>query len=317
MSKLFFSVVFLMCSAYAYAQTAGASTDKKRIRLGEELQLKLETEVPKGKSLIWPEIKDTLGEVFEVLGRQKPDTSIVEANGYLHIEQIYQITSFDSGIFNLPAFPFQFANKGDTDLVLANPIEISVLTVPVDTTKAIQDIRGIADVPFDIGEYMPWILGGVVLLALLTGFIYWYLRRKKPVLEQKPVKKTEPWKLALSELDRIEKEAVWRQGKVKQYYSDLSETVRRYLEDQSGIPALESTSDEILHMMRTRTMPAESQESARTLFKTTDLVKFAKTIPDEAMHATALMLSRRVVETTRPRDLASSEGENGKEAGSE
>jgi hypothetical protein len=94
MSKLFFSVVFLMCSAYAYAQTAGASTDKKRIRLGEELQLKLETEVPKGKSLIWPEIKDTLGEVFEVLGRQKPDTSIVEANGYLHIEQIYQITSF-------------------------------------------------------------------------------------------------------------------------------------------------------------------------------------------------------------------------------
>ncbi len=299
------------------AQSAGASADKKRIRLGEELQLKLETDVPKGKKLIWPEIGDTLGSVFEVLGRQKPDTIQSDSLGNMHIEQVYRITSFDSGNYNLPAFPFQFQTAGDTELVLSNVLDVSVLTVPVDTTKAIQDIRGIADVPFDIGEYMPWILGGVVLLALITGLLYWYLRRKKPVSEPKPVKKTEPWKLALAELNRIEKESVWRQGKVKLYYSEITDAIRKYLEDQLEIPALESTSDEILEMMRNRALPAESQDAARSLFRTTDLVKFAKTIPDEAMHATALRLSRLVVETTRPREVSSAEGEKGKEEGHE
>jgi hypothetical protein len=164
---------------------------------------------------------------------------------------------------------------------------------------------------------MPWILGGVVLLALITGLLYWYLRRKKPVSEPKPVKKTEPWKLALAELNRIEKESVWRQGKVKLYYSEITDAIRKYLEDQLEIPALESTSDEILEMMRNRALPAESQDAARSLFRTTDLVKFAKTIPDEAMHATALRLSRLVVETTRPRELSSAEGAKGKEEGHE
>jgi len=317
MKKIPFLIIVLLMPVMLQAQSAGASADKKRIRLGEELQLKLETDVPKGKKLIWPEIGDTLGSVFEVLGRQKPDTIQSDSLGNMHIEQVYRITSFDSGNYNLPAFPFQFQTAGDTELVLSNVLDVSVLTVPVDTTKAIQDIRGIADVPFDIGEYMPWILGGVVLLALITGLLYWYLRRKKPVSEPKPVKKTEPWKLALAELNRIEKESVWRQGKVKLYYSEITDAIRKYLEDQLEIPALESTSDEILEMMRNRALPAESQDAARSLFRTTDLVKFAKTIPDEAMHATALRLSRLVVETTRPREVSSAEGEKGKEEGHE
>lgn len=104
---------------------------------------------------------------------------------------------------------------------------------------------------------------------------------------------------------------------MKLYYSELSDTVRKYLEDQLGIPAPESTSDEILEMMRTRSLPAQAQDSAKTLFRTSDLVKFAKTVPDEHMHAMALQLSVSIVEATRPREETSAEGEKGKEAGVE
>lgn len=317
MRRLLSALFLCFFALSSFGQTAGAGTDRKRIRLGEEIKLKLESEIPSGKQLRWPEINDTLGGVFEVLGRKKPDTTQVDSNGTLHIEQQYLITSFDSGSYNLPAFPFEFIAGGDTDLILANPIEISVLTVPVDTTKAIKDIRGIADVPFDIGEYIPWILGGVILLALITGLIYWYLRRKKPAQVAEPQKKTIPWKEALLELDRIEKEAVWRAGRVKQYYSAISDTVRKYYEEQLKIPALESTSDEILNMMRNRGIDSSALDASKRLFQTSDLVKFAKTIPDEPMHAEALTLSRQIVELTKPKETPSAEGAKGKEEAGE
>ena len=89
----------------------------------------------------------------------------------------------------------------------------------------------------------------------------------------------------MRELDRIKDEKLWQQGKTKQYYSEVTETLRTYIENRFGIPAMEQTSDETLESFRFRRdlLREKTLENLRQILKMADLVKFAKykPLPDD------------------------------------
>lgn len=300
MRKYIIAVVLFAIQGLASAQQVNLSPDHKRIRIGEPITIDIQSSYPKGKNLIWPALKDSLGEHFTILDEGKIDTLSDEVDANIRLSRKVVITSFDSGSLQLPVLRFGFLKGNDTDFVATDPLAFTVLTVPVDTTLAIKDIHGVMDVPFEIGPYLPWILGGLVLLALLIGGIYYLLNRKKSAAPPAPVKQIPAWEIALARLDSIKKEEPWRDGKLKDFYSAITDTIRLYLEQQFKLPALESTSEEILLLCRRANFKPEVITRLDELLNLSDLVKFAKEAPTEASHRRTIEIAYDLVLQTKP-----------------
>ncbi|MEX1189706.1 MAG: hypothetical protein WED33_10645 [Bacteroidia bacterium] len=309
---ILFLLVFVSVNSL-FSQEVKISPDHKRIRLGEEIKVTLESKAKPSQKVIWPSLKDTLGEHFTILGQSKFDTLSDEGGDPMVIQQNISITSFDSGSFQIPSLPFGFVTGSDTQKVYTDPLSFSILTVPVDTTLAIKDVYGIVDVPFEIGEYIPWIVGGLVLLAILIAGIYLYLNKRKPAQLQEKKVVVIPWQFALEELERIEKESVWKSGKLKLYYSEISDNVRTYFENQFDIPALESTTEEILIQIKQRSWDENVIAETKELLVLSDLVKFAKESPGEVTHARSLLVARNIIESTKPAIIIIEKGKEEKD----
>jgi hypothetical protein len=311
--NLLLLVLFLSVNSLS-AQQASAKSDKYKIRIGDQAQIELNAKFLKGERVIWPVFKDSLGNHFDILNESVIDTIVDSTGNGIQLSQKINITSFDSGRHTLPVFSFDFIKPtGDTVFIISDALLIDVLTVPVDTTKAIKDIRDVLDVPFEIGEYIPWIIGTLVLVAILVAAIYLWLKRKKPAVELKPsAPKIPAWQLALIALDAIENEKVWQQGKSKQFQSEITDVLRKYIEEQFRLPALESTTDETLILLRNSGFSEEAQQQIRQILKLADLIKFAKQEALPADHERSMNLAKAFVLATKPEEIKITAG---KEAG--
>ena len=189
-----------------------------------------------------------------------------------------------------PLSPFwQEKTGGIVDTMYTNPLAVNIILVEVDTSLAIKPIKGPVQAPITLSEMMPWILGGLLLVAIAVAILF-YLRRRKPEAPTVRPKPREPAHvIALRELDRLKTEKLWQSGDIKGYHSRLTDIVRAYLEHQYNIPAQEQTSDEILgaivHSGLDRQLPFENLER---MLRLADLVKFAKGKPKPDENAEAI-----------------------------
>lgn len=295
------SLLFVLLSSAAMAQNASVRAEKYRMRIGEQIELLLKAEASEGQKIIWPVVSDSIGPFFDVISRDTIDTVAASGSG-IALEQRIQITSFDSGMHSLPVFDFLFINPtNDTQSVLSDVLSIEVLTIPVDTTKAIKDIRGLEDVPEDFTDLILYSLLALFIVAGIGLGIYYYNKRRKPVVVQVPKGPvTPPWEIALAAFERIEKEAAWKSGNDKLYHSSIADTLREYIEAQLKLPALESTTDETLLLLKRSLNQTEVIELIRQVLTLADLVKFAKEKPLPAEHERSLTLARQFVLLTRP-----------------
>ena len=144
--------------------------------------------------------------------------------------------------------------------------------------------------------------GAAILLVALIVFIILKLTKKKPeqIIERKP--DVPPHVLALEQLEKVKEEAVWKDGKTKEYYSAISDSVRLYIEGRFGIQALELTTDEIVRAFKSQVVDPLSKEKLQQMLVLADFVKFAKQIPIEQEHAMALQNAFDFVNGTKRED---------------
>jgi hypothetical protein len=240
----------------------------------------------------WPSFFDTITGKLEIVSKSSIDSTIPDKNNPAIVQQHQQfiITAFDSGYYAIP--PFKFFINGDTaNPQLTEALLLEVHTVPTDTSEAkLKDIKAPFEEPFDWKWYLPhayWTLGILAVLALIIYIIYRYTR-KKPVVVEPEKPKVPPHITALEALEKIKAEAVWKEGKVKEYYSSISDTVRLYIEGRFNVNALELTTDEIVRAFRSQVVDSASKEKLAQLLVLSDFVKFAKQIPIEQEHTLAL-----------------------------
>jgi hypothetical protein len=280
-------LLFLAVSANAQRIKATASIDSTNILLGDQVKLFLEIDHPKTVEVTFPNVPDTLIKYIEVLDRSEIDTFESNEETFQKQIQSFLITSFDSGSYRIPPFWFKIDLDGRLDSIPTNGVTLNVHTMAIDTTRGPTDIKYPYDAPVTLKEVIPYILGGILILAILF-FIFYAIKRKKNnkpifVIPRKP--KEPAHIIALRELDRIKQEKLWQQGKTKQFYSEITETLRKYIEDRYGIPAMEQTSDETLDSFKYRRdlLKEKTLENLSRILKLADLVKFAKyrTTPDD------------------------------------
>ena len=304
------SVIYLVLvigavnSVNTYAQKAVLSLDTSSIKIGERVLLRLNATLPKTASIYWPGIGDTLTSKVEVASKSKIDTNATSRNEFTNYSQTILITSFDTGFHYIPPFKIHYSYAGDSARheLLSEGVYIKVQTVEVDTTKAIRDIRGPIQAPISFAEIVPY-LAGMAVLALIIGLVWYYLWRKRmnkplfPVITRVP---GPPWQTALESLDLLEEKKLWQNGKIKEYYSELTDIIRHYLHEQHGIEAMEMITAEILSAYDSAGLQDDARSKLTKILMQADFVKFAKAIPLRNENELSLTYSRQFIETTKP-----------------
>jgi hypothetical protein len=285
-----------LISLSAHAQRANARLDKFNIKIGEPIQLELNAIYPKDLKCFMPVVNDSIASGFVLLNRVKTDSIFNAQTNEIELKKTYQITNFDTGMQTLPPFRFSFLNRTDTaERILSDPLTVRINLMAVDTTKDFKDIKEIIEVPFSINDYLPWIGLGAAIVAIIVGLILWWMKRKRPVVEKKPEIKLSALQIAMNAFELLEKEKLWQQGYIKQYYSKLTEILRTYFENHYQFPAMEQVTDEIIASLKNNNLAAEDLNKMKNLFVLADLVKFAKSSPGESDHIKSLLVAREFV----------------------
>jgi hypothetical protein len=157
----------------------------------------------------------------------------------------------------------------------------------VDTTLAIKPIKGPVKIPFSILEYLPWIIAGMLFLAIAGFLLYYLIRRRKgePIFLLRPSVKYQPHEWALMELEKLRIKKLWQAGKMKEYHTELTDILRKYIEDRFRLMAMESTTGEILEDLEEKTgIRKECRTTLGKILSMADLVKFAKYLPLQEDH---------------------------------
>jgi len=275
---LYFLCFFLFTSV-SFGQQINAAIDTASIQIGEELKLKLSVEVDTIDLVVFPEAK-SLG-LLEVIESYKIDTLKNKATYILNKE--YGLTQFDSGHYTIPQQKILINNKVFT----TDSLLVEVRDVVVDTTKQkLFDIKAVIDVEKPSEGFPMWILY-VVLGLLVLGFLLYFLFFRKTKAEREAENKLAPFEEAIQHLLQLDNGDLLASKEYKKYYSELTDVLKRYLDEKVYDNALESTSDELiekLELLRDSGKLPISKEAIVALskvLKTSDLVKFAKSQPDE------------------------------------
>jgi hypothetical protein len=252
--------------------------------IGDQVNLNITFSYPLNTLVSWPKIGDTILRTIQVINRSKIDSSFSADKKTVTLHQKFLITSFDSGFYAIPPIRFFYKEPPDTTVrfVQTETLLLSVHTLAVDTTKVIKPIKGPLPVPLTFKEILPWLLLGVLVILVILAVLFYLKKRKKaePVFTLRTKVQPLPHEIALSELEKLRIKKLWQGGKTKEYHSELTDILRKYMESRFNIMALEMTSHEIMDSLRTlNVMHNDSFEKLNHILSMADLVKFAKMQP--------------------------------------
>jgi len=270
--SVYLCVITLLLTLNTTAQVA-VQTDTTKIRIGEQIQLKYL--VDKQDGVAFPKLQLDSLQKMEVV-KSLPVDTIKDK-----LVKKYLLTSFDSGRYELPKQLIRLKSKQ----YYTKPIIFDVSTVQVDTTKQkLFPIKAIQHQELNLKDYAKnywWLLA---LIPILGFVIWWFFIRKKPTEEEK-IAKIPPFEMAVKQLNELDKKLLWQNNKTKAYYSELTDILRVYIEKEFKVPALESTTSELVNALKKFKNESGLDISSKTiiklkdLLKEADLVKFAKSKP--------------------------------------
>jgi len=280
MIKKGFTFFGVLISLLSWSQDEGTlivAVDSTAVKIGEQIDYILQVKADSTAQVVFPE--QPLFAPFELLEASPVDTLKTQSH-YLYTKK-YALIQFDSGDYFIPQQ--QVLINGFSKI--ADLVPLRVNTVVVDTIQQkLYDIKPLQEVEKNYETLIAQILWSLVLVLALFGIFYTYLfqKRRKELRE----KELPPFDRAIEELKALENERLSAQEEYKKYYSRLTDVVRRYLEEEAKIDALESTSEELLIKLELRknagTLDLDSKtlRSLRAVLQNADLVKFAKSMPE-------------------------------------
>ena len=249
-----------------------AEIDTTNIRIGEQFQLKIS--VAETQNVIIPKIQLKGLEIIDSTRIDTIKNSLIRR---------YILTGFDSGAFYIPQQQIFVKNQA----FLTDSLLVNVATIAIDTTKVKKfPIKSIKKEPYTFDDFKIYIYLILAILAIIGFWIYWFVVRKRKETEDAPTYRTlPPFEEAILRLTELDEKLLWQNNKIKEYYSELTEIVRGYIERELKVPALENTTDEVLAMIKdfknadSIETSKETIKKLKDLLQEADLVKFAKSKP--------------------------------------
>ncbi|HVR19893.1 MAG TPA: hypothetical protein VMS65_09355 [Polyangiaceae bacterium] len=203
----------------------------------------------------------------------------------------------------VPPFPISIARaSGDVIVVCTHRHEVSIedpiANVPNPAPKPNPPPRPQREVWTMLKNAV--IIGAIALAvgALIAVLVTLWLRRPRPAPPPPPARP--PWEVAFEELYDLRHAGLVAEARFAEHFDRVSDIVRKYLGERFGFDGLESTTREVLFVLRRLTPPLESLDSIEGFLRQADLVKFAKTEPSAEDCELALTRAERIISTTLP-----------------
>lgn len=276
------------------AIVVSASIDSTTLMLGDQTDLHLQVTHDATEQVTMPVFGEQLQDGIEIVDKTIVDTLML-SDGRVQLNQYLTLTSFKDSLFAIE--PIAVVRGEDT--FWTDPMALNIIQpFEIDTTLAITDIKDIEKAPIWWWGIIRWILLGLLIAGLCVGGYYlwrWLESKRKPAEEPVDPDLLRPAdEVALEKLDEIKAQKIWKDGKVKEYQTELTDVVREYIGRRFEVHSTEKTSDETLRELKPillSNQPSavsiqngkELYERLKKMLQLADLVKFAKwhTTPDE------------------------------------
>ncbi len=229
------------------------------------------------------------------------DSTMRSADGHTAIAFDYTLQPFDPETYTIP--PFAVVPTPGADTIKSKVLSLKVLPVDVDSLQTINPMTSIVSAQSRWYDYVPnWLFWLIGIIAVLAGGFYAYtkLRRHQEQIAEEKAKPVPPYELAISRLDHLKARRLTESGHEKEYYTELVDILRQYLDGRFGINAMEMTSTQIVRALRNNPDTRMTADQVRSILAIADFVKFAKVrpLPDDNVKAYNRALD--FVEQTKP-----------------
>lgn len=273
------SLLFILFSVFSFAQQMTSSIDSTSIKIGAQITYKVQVETDTTNVVVFPE-----GQTFlplEVIESYAIDTTKEDAK-YKLIKK-YGLTQFDSGVYTIPRQKIVIGTK----VFQTDSLQVEVKNIVVDTTKqGLYDIKPIIEVEKTPSQWFKYFLLTLLILSVIGFVLYWFIWRKKPLTKEEKIALLPPYDRAKLALQNLDESNYLENAEIKDYYSELTFIIRKYLDEKVYDRALESTTDELINRLNLLKdgnqidISKEDIKNIETILKRADLVKFAKSAPD-------------------------------------
>ncbi|WP_375251755.1 hypothetical protein [Dokdonia donghaensis] len=294
---MFFLICFLFATSSQAQDDVRATIDSTSILIGQQINYKIEVLANDGEAVVFPE-----GQTFnplEVIESYKIDTAS-STSARVKLIKRYGLTQFDSGRYVIPKQKIIIGTKTvETDTFL-----VEVNNVVLDTVnQGLYDIKPIIELPRDYSKWWKYLLWIIPVLIAIALFLWFLLRRHK---KQKEAEKyVPPFEQAIATLNALDQEDYIAQAKYKEYYTVLTDAIRRYYDEKVYDRAMESTTDELIARLEMERDSGHIDFSRETIvklkdiFKRADLIKFARVNPPEGKAQADRLSVEEIVKETK------------------
>lgn len=254
-----------------------AKIDSLEMVIGQQTDVTVTVTAKEGDQVEFPNFKPLQQIIPGVeIVESGPMTTSGKSDGSCLFQRNYTLTSFDGKLYYLPPFAVKVNGKEYKSKSLA----LKVLEIDVDTTNVDKFFgpKDVQDNPFSWQEWSVIFWLSLIMLAMIsiTYYLYLRLRDNKPIVAKiRIIKRLLPHQKAMKEIEAIKADKMVMSENQKEYYTKLTDTLRKYIEERYGFRAMEMTSSEIIDRL-TETQDSQALDELRLLFNTADLVKFAK-----------------------------------------
>ncbi len=266
-----------------------AILEKDEMLIGDQIKFTLQIDKSKGNDIQFPVFENELIKGIEIIERSE----IQEVDKNKSLKQAYLITSFEDSLFLIKPFVFKVDGKeyktNPLRLKVSNFKPDSAFVSKIDTTQQIPitDIKSVERAPMTFEEFFSrfWYIFVFILIGILAYFLFSYFKNKPKkktsiFIKSKPIIPAHI--SALDKLEKLKQKQLHKQKELKQFYTEMSNIIRTYIEERFKIPALEQVTSEIINdFNKTKFANNDMNNKLRELLSLSDMVKFAKNEPDE------------------------------------
>ena len=278
MKRIFIFIILTVCTLASMAQVSvEAKIDSLEMVIGQQTDVTVTVTAKEGDQVEFPNFKPLQQIIPGVeIVESGPMTTSGKSDGSCLFQRNYTLTSFDGKLYYLPPFAVKVNGKEYKSKSLA----LKVLEIEVDTTNVDKFFgpKDVQDNPFSWQEWSVIFWLSLIMLSMIsiTYYLYLRLRDNKPIVAKiRIIKRLLPHQKAMKEIEAIKADKMVMSENQKEYYTKLTDTLRKYIEERYGFRAMEMTSSEIIDRL-TETQDSQALDELRLLFNTADLVKFAK-----------------------------------------
>ncbi|MFC1677418.1 hypothetical protein ACFL3G_10210 [Planctomycetota bacterium] len=280
--------------------TVHVRVDKAKMTIAETFLLEFEAAIEPGFELEMPKV-DRVLENFGIVDWDNLGDKLDENNNIVSRYR-YRLEPFLSGTFSIPAFTFQFTDvnnpKEKTYELTTEPIETQVTSLLGEQRAelVIADIEDVVGMPKKSSYWPLWTLGVVVIIAAVS---FWLYLRRKGAIELVRIFKP-AHEIAYDRLRALVNEDLVKKGKIKEFYEEISNILRHYIEHRFNLRAPERTTEEFLIELATADiLGTDDKTDLGEFLKLSDLVKFAKHSPTTEQIQKTFDLVKNLIEKTK------------------